>query len=793
MNLINRNYYINRYIGLIILFFLLFIKSLTNESGHFHKQDAEIEIESTQCICEGSPSGVINLIAEGDAGPFTFEWKGPTQSYYYSLSQSPSNIFTPGLYTVTVTNNYACETILSVNVEQCPAIQDLQINGEDACEGSDGGISVSYSSGVEPITFLWSTGATTQDVAGLGPGTYEVTVTDGNECENVLSYTIESTTQLSLNAQITHTGCDPNNGTGIITITPTEGNPSDYTWNWSHSGTENDNIAENLLTGTYTVTATNNATGCMVSENYTIASENAPMVTGTITHLSCAGANDGAIDITITGGAGSNTITWDMGAMTEDISSLAAGTYCVTVEDINNCEATACFELMEVAQINSTATITPDCITGATTIDIVATGGTAPYTYTWNGSIGSSSFTTSTPGIYTLIITDAVGCTKEESFTISQIPPLVTPTITNTNCGVNTGCIALSVTGASPFTYTWSNGAGGLDNCNLAAGSYTVTVLDANGCSTIEQFEVGTENNLTATTTVTNESCSNASDASVTVQVAGGTANPGYTLSTGVSNFTGIFNNLTSGDYGVTVTDLNGCSAVTYFEIIANTTITVDAEITNDCDHMGEGSIDISISGGQGPYMIDWLDVEGNLNLEDRTGLNLGFYEVVITDMNGCSTTEGYTIADYSGPSISAAIVSATCEGADDGRIVLTVDANGSGNNFSYNWVDGNEATINSSEGHTIENLAAGTYCVTVTNNNVNCAVEDCYTINSSSSVEAPYLDRVQVRALVDGTSILIYQAEWQPSFSGCLVFTGGNLDFSDDLFTQMLNNECDS
>ena len=515
------------------------------------------------CLCSDNAEPVFEVIADGSAGPFNYEWAGPNG--YSSFIQNPEDIVDPGLYTVSITNYYACETTLSINLVECEGIQNLQINGQDACEGTDGSIEVSYTNGPTPISYAWSTGANTQQITDLLPGTYDVTVTDGNLCETTLTYTIESASAPLVSAQISNTGCDPSNGTGSIN---------------------------------------------------------------------------------------------------------------------------------------------------------------------------------------------------------------------------------LSVVGNAPFSYQWSTGV--LDQSsnieNLPEGSYTVTVTDVNTCVLIESFEIQSSSDLELFSTTTDVSCAEASDGMAIIAVSGGIMPYVFTLNNGSSNFSGLFEALPPGSYCTTVIDNGGCSAVTCFEINTNVELTLEVEVLDDCANQGEGNINISVNGGHAPYSYNWLDIEGTENTADRTALFAGLYELEITDANGCTLTDAFTVSNLSVPEITATISSATCEGTSDGAIILSLEGNE--NDYAFQWVDGEGNLVESPEGYAISGLLAGNYCVTATNLSTNCSVEDCFTIANDAAVEAPYLEKVQVFALVDEQSTLIYEAEWVPSFSGCKFFSGGNLEISNDLFAQLEQNE---
>ncbi|MDO8367672.1 MAG: hypothetical protein Q7T20_12805 [Saprospiraceae bacterium] len=231
-------------------------------------------------------------------------------------------------------------------------------------------------------------------------------------------------------------------------------------------------------------------------------------------------------------------------------------------------------------------------------IDLTFSGATAPYTYSWTpGGATTQDISGLAPGTYTVTVTDFWGCTITASATVDpRTPAVIVPTVVHNECYSDSqGSISLSVTGKDPFTYQWSTGNLTASISNLSAGSYTVTITDADGCETIETYTITQPTQIVATITKTDDP-GNASNGSATVNVSGGT--PGYTYlwtKTGdpgfvftPSNSVSAVTNLSYGEYNVTVTDDNGCTrAFTVFifekEICGNG-IDNDGDGLTDCD-----------------------------------------------------------------------------------------------------------------------------------------------------------------------------------------------------------------
>ena len=292
----------------------------------------------------------------------------------------------------------------------------------------------------------------------------------------------------------------------------------DSSWTGPNGFTANTVDIGGLQAGTYTATITD-ANGCTSSASATLTAPAPLGLNSTVSSyiggnaVSCNSATDGSINITVVGGGGNNTFQWTgsnaFTSTSEDVSGLGAGTYQVLATDQNGCTTSASFTLTAPAPLDATAAITTAACQGANNgaVDVTATGGTAPYTFLWSGpgafTSNNEDISSLFAGVYTVLITDANGCTYSESFDVNQ-PGLFTisanvtiyPGGFNTSCaGAADGSIDLSVTGATPpYFFFWSgpNGFSAIteDISGLSNGSYQVTVTDQNGCSTFHVYSI---------------------------------------------------------------------------------------------------------------------------------------------------------------------------------------------------------------------------------------------------------------------------------------------------------------
>jgi hypothetical protein len=308
-----------------------------------------------------------------------------------------------------------------------------------------------------------------------------------------------------------------------------------------------------------------NTSGSATSTNatLTVASISA---NGIKTDVSCNGGSNGAINLTPAGGTSPYTFNWGGGITTEDRMGLSPGTYTVTVTDNIGCFATTSFVINQPATVVSGTTVITNilCNGGSNgAINLTPAGGTSPYTFNWGAGITTEDRTGLAAGTYTVVITDANGCTATVNATVTQPATAVSGTtvITNISCnGGSNGAINLTPAGGtSPYTFNWGGGITTEDRTGLAAGTYTVVITDANGCTATVNATVTQPIALSATISQTNVSCNGGSNGTATITVSGG-ATP-YTYSWSPSGGTAaIATGLIAGTYTVTVTDANLCT-----------------------------------------------------------------------------------------------------------------------------------------------------------------------------------------------------------------------------------------
>jgi hypothetical protein len=413
----------------------------------------------TNVLCNGNSTGAIDLTTTGGTFPFSYAWAGPGS---FSATTEDISGVPAGTYTVTVTATGGCTTSTTATITEPAALNLTTTNTNPLCNGANtGSIDLTVSGGVTSYSYSWSHGPGTQDVSALGAGTYTVTVTDGNLCTASTSVTITQPAGINISAITQNADCNGATN-GSIDLTVTGGTPT-YDFNWSNSDTTED--ITGLVSGVYTVTVTD-GNGCSASSSITVNQPPTLILGANATQPSCSSVSNGSIDLFVTGGSPSYSYLWNTTATTEDIGGLPNGTYSVTVTDNNGCSATATVSLYSPVNLTLSATWTNATCNGGNnaSINLSVTSGIPGYTYNWSNSASTQDLTGLTAGTYTVVVTDASGCTGSLSQMVGEAG-LINSFISVSACGFYTSPSGL---------YTWGS-----------SGVYADTLVAANGCDSL--------------------------------------------------------------------------------------------------------------------------------------------------------------------------------------------------------------------------------------------------------------------------------------------------------------------
>jgi len=667
-------------------------------------------------LCNGDSTGSINLVVNGPNSPFTFSWdNGDTTQNIDSLGA--------GVYVVTITNTSGCTTSASDTINEPFSSLALSIATTDvSCNfGNDGAVDLTVIGGSPPYTYLWSNGDGTEDIDSLQAGNYTVVVTDDFGCQDSITASIvEPNNPLSASLLITHVGCF-GQSSGEIDLSVVGGTPN-YTYLWS-----NNSISEDLTgvsSGFYSVTITD-AAGCttFISDMVNQPASNVN-ISASISDVSCNGFNDGAIDITVSGGTSPYTFLWSHGPSSEDVTGLSAGSYQVLITDSNFCTSVWDFIVDEPAQplilnLNSTAVT---CYNGSDgDIDLTVSGGSPTYLYSWSNAISTQDLNNVPAGMYIVTVTDLLGCTIVDSIEIIE-PSAYSISLSGINVGCfgdSTGSVDLSVNGGTaPYSYLWTNGPNSQDISNLFSGIYTVSVTDSLGCVLIDSIVLSQPtfpNSLSAL--VTDVDCYNASTGQIDLTI--NSFNTGYIYQWSNGSSTEDLSNLSAGIYTVIVTDDEFCEDTLSVTVNQSSLIQISSVMTPvSCFNFSDGIIDLSVIGGTPPYSYSWSNGD---TLQDIDTLLAGTYFVTVTDSLGCSQTSSIDVTQpLSSLSYIDSIVDVTCYGLSNGQVFLT--PLGGTAPYTFLW-------SNSSVNQDLLNVPAGIYSVDITDNN-GCVESTDFLIN---------------------------------------------------------------
>ncbi|MBK9481839.1 MAG: SprB repeat-containing protein [Bacteroidetes bacterium] len=640
---------------------------------------------TTDVNCNGGNDGTLTATATGGTGMINYNLQPTNQTNNTGLFTN----LTAGTYTVTATDANGCTLTTTLVINQSPALIWTQNTATNiTCNGGiDGSITTTATGGTGIINYnLQPTNQTNNTglFTNLAANTYTILATDANGCTISTTLAITEPTLLSItNITFTNPTCVPGND-GSMTITASGGTLA-YTYNIGGAN-QASNVFANLGAGNYTITVTD-ANGCTATSTQTIAPPNSPTITAVVTtDVDCNGGNNGSITVTATGGLGALSYTLqpvNQNNATGIFTNLAAGVYTMTVADANGCTISSTATIIEPTILSWTATATTDVNRNGGndgTLTATATGGTGIINYNLqptNQTNNTGLFTNLTAGTYTVTATDVNGCTLTTTLVINQSPALTWTQNTATNITCNggiDGSITTTATGGTgiinynlqPTNQTNNTGL----FTNLAANTYTILATDANGC-TISTTLTITEPTLLSITniTFTDPTCVPGKMMADDDHRFGGTLAYTYNIG-GANQANNVFNNLGAGNYTITVTDANGCTATSTQTIAPPNSPTITAVVTTDVDCNGgnNGSITVTATGGLGALSYTLQPVNQNNATGIFTNLAAGVYTMTVADANGCTISSTATIIE---PTILSWTTTATtdvnCNGGNDG------------------------------------------------------------------------------------------------------------------------------
>ncbi len=650
--------------------------------------------------------GTATVLASGGtiSLDYTYLWNADADNQTTSTATGLAS----GTYTVTVTDLNNCSVTATTTVAAIAGPTVTSSATLATCNTTTGTATATPSGGTAPFTYLWDAAAgnqTTQTATNLGVGSYSVTVTDANNCAvpSVVSVS-DDCTGCALSATTSSSNstcagaCD-----GTATAIPSNGTaPFGYLWSTGQTGA----TLTGLCAGTYTVTVADVAT-CITVTTVTITEPSALSIATTSTSTTCAG-NDGTATAQPTGGTAPYSYQWSDGSNAQTAVNLPTGVFTITCFDNNGCSATQTVNIIDGCGCNISATATAQaatCVGNDGSVTAQPTGGTAPFTYLWDMGATTQTVNNLTIGSYSVVITDATGCTTNASAMVSDgcnCALALSMSSTNATCGAASGtATANPFGGTAPFTYLWSNGGTDQTITGLTPGVYTTTTTDAIGCTSISSTSVGDSGTLTAQSSSSNLQCNGDMSGVASIDNAGSF---NYIWSNGAT--TASITGLAAGTYSGTVSQ-GTCSDVVTFTLTEPPAL-ISNLLPNDnfCTENG-GSINASITGGSQPYSYLWNTSATGSGI---AGLATGTYTLTVTDFTGCEVVSSTSITSQdNSPVLSSEQTNISCFGDNDGSV--TVNVVGGTTPFTYLWNNGLTTP-------TLNGLPPSSYSVNVTDAN---------------------------------------------------------------------------
>lgn len=686
-----------------------------------------VHVTVTPPKCNGDSTAVMKVDSVYSTPPATYSI---TLTGNITYSGNPITNLPAGTYILTVTNTLDPTDFLNQFViinDPPPMIIPSYVKTQPKCFGDcNGKVKANPLGGTPPYIYNWANGQHGQTDSLLCGGTVNLTLVDSKGCSKNFSTQLNQPTPLLTNLTKKNVTC---NGAcdGTASSAPS-GGVSPYALQWTPGGA---NPLANLCPGTYKLQLTD-ISGCIKRDSVIVTEPPALQVASVKTDVSCNGACDGSITVTPSGGRAPYIFSWAAPLVnsTGTAINLCAGTYTVFVRDSSNCLFQQSIIITQPNALN--VSISPSQITcfGQCNGSAVATtsGGTPPYTFSWNTGGSTSSITNLCVGSYTIFVTDAKNCSTSVNVNITQ-PNQLVANATKTDVTCNGGCNGTANLapsgGTGPYTFLWTPGNQVTASLsNLCAGTYSYTVKDVNNCSLPGTLIISEPPPLTTTVTPTQPTCNGVCDGKATAAASGGTGPYTYSWSNGQTGAT--ISNLCPGVYSVNVTDSKGCTTSGNTTITQPTLLTISLASTTSSCGVCTGTASVTPAGGTPPYQYLWSNSQTS---PTATALCVGNYSVVVLDANNCQVNRNLTIDPVVVILITSSSTSALCAGACNGT--ATANASGGQGPYSFLWFPSGATT------QTVTGLCAGIDSVRVTD------VNGCFNVATIIFTDPPVLNNI--------------------------------------------------
>ncbi len=720
---------------------------------------------ATSCVNAGVPvtfsnstemttDRMFNIITQpGYSGTnFLYTWNFGDGSAVSHLPNPSHTYAAAGSYTISLTTTIDGWDLDCSKTYSKPISVGLSVNATSvtnvSCNGGNNGSAVAVGAGgASPYTYSINGESyqTSTSFSGLIAGAYTLYIKDNLGCIKTTSFTITQPSAIHFTSA-TSTNASCGNADGGILVASSGGIPP-MQYQINSGAFQSSGAFTSLSTGAYTVTA-KDANGCTYSNIVLVNDVGGPVFSiVNATNVSCYGGNDGTISLSSLGGTG--TILYSINGGTTfqasgSFTNVTAGTYTEIVKDAAGCTDLQVVTINQPQQLTLTASAVALTCNGSSNGQInvtSASGGTGAISYSINGISYQSgtNFHGLSAGSYTVYARDVAGCVKTVSVNVFQ-PSILTATVSVTNAACNNyqdGSITITASGGTPgYTY-------GIEDDyeyqalssfgNLAAGTYALIVIDANGCILNTSATINQPTAIAPVATSTNSTCGN-SNGGILVIASGGSGS-GYTYSLNGGAFgVGTFTALLHGTYVVTAKDGSGCmSAINVTILDSDGPSVVSSSHTNvNCHQGSDGTITVgTVTGGTGAltYSVNGTTYQSSPVF---TGLAAGVYDVTVKDVVGCVGNVTITVTEPNAFVITTSVVNELCNGSATGTAAMLVGGGSGTLAYSNNYGSSFQSS------NTFTGLAAGNYVLMVKDAG-GCIGSAAITITQPDAIHAFY------------------------------------------------------
>ena len=669
----------------------------------------------TNASC-GTNNGALTASSSGGFAPLTYNLDGGS----FVTSGSFSNLLAgPHLLTVKDANGCTTSTLVIINSLTGPTLLMPNVNNVSCFAGNDGAITLTSFGGTGSIQYSINGGTTYQSsgiFTGVSAGSYNCVVKDNAGCTNHIYVTVSEGPSLILTASTIPALCNGASN-GQINASSTGGTG---TRNYSLNGItyQSGSNFSGLAAGIYTVYV-KDVTSCVKTKTVEVTEPSVLTASLTTVAATCNGFENGSITAIAAGGNGGYSYSLgDDYSTVGTFTNLPAGSYTVSIMDLNNCSLSSVISVNQPAAITTTVNTTnATCTFTNGSIMVIAAGGSGSgYQYSIDGITfsGSGSFSSLNAGLHFVVVKDGSGCSKTVSGVIISAggPTITASTSQNVSChGGNDGSVTINTVTGGTGIILYSKDGVSFQASNvltgLTAGTYDIQVKDANGCIATVTKIITEPNAFLIATSTSSASCYGGATGSATISASGGAGFLAYSINGGFTFQSGtVFNSLTSGSYTVLVKDAASCMGSSVFTIVQPTkVVSLIGSLNSTCYGANNGEINVSANGGTSPYLFS-INGTTYTSVNSFTGLSGNTnYTVYIKDANNCIVTSTQHISEPALLNVAPIINNVSCNGGNNGSISLNIT--GGVSPYYTQWSnEGSTASIN--------NLTAGVYSVTV-------------------------------------------------------------------------------